>query len=84
MSLRPLNRDPKNMSGEYSKMFELQVHAGNKEFSLNPYNPKDNSPASIPCFSLVHGAGKGKADMEKVIVWRASGDLTSLSHKDLI
>ena len=84
MSLRPLNRDPKNMSGEYSKMFDLVVHKGNKGFALNSYNPQDNNPASIPCFSLIHGAAKGTVEMEKLVVWRAGGDLTLLSQKDLI
>lgn len=73
MSLRPLNRDPKYMSGEYKEMFKIPSHDSNKRFVSNPYNPSNGSDKT--CFSLTEGARPCKPDNTKILVWNAVGDV---------
>lgn len=61
MSLRTLNRDPKYATGEYSKMFDIDILPSNADFVRNPYKPGDCSGTGLVCFSLTKGAKKCKA-----------------------
>ena len=81
MSLRPLNRDPKYMSGEYANMFDIPVHQSNKGFAQNPYSQMRCGASKAVCFSLVNGAMPCQTDDKNIIVWRAMGDLSVLPNK---
>ena len=78
MSLAPLNRDPKYMSGEYANMFNIPVHPGNNAFASNPYRPATCFPGESVCFSLKGGMLPCKQDPDTLVIWRPTGDLTEL------
>jgi len=78
MSLRPLNRDPKYMSGPYASMFNIPVHQGNAGFAQNPYKGSSCHPSDITCFSLVNGVVPCYNDNRSQMVWRATGDITKI------
>lgn len=83
MSLRPLNRNPKYMSGRYIRMFDIPVHQSNKGFAQNPYNHLKCDQGSVTCFSLMKGALPCNNDLNQISIWRSLGDLKTLprSHK---
>jgi hypothetical protein len=81
MSLRPLNRDPKYMSGDYANMFDIPVHQSNQGFATRPYVPASCRPGDSVCFSLTNGSIACRPDQDSLLIWRATGDLTSLSIK---
>lgn len=83
MSLRPLNRDPKYMNGEYKKMFKIPSHQSNKQFAANPYKPKTCECGDQVCFSLTKGALPCKPDKTKMLVWNATGQVIQVPvHQD--
>lgn len=81
-SLRPLNRDPEYMTGDYASMFNLDVHAGNKKFAENPYKSGSCKPTDRVCFSLTDGALPCAPDQTKIVSYGADGKLhqSSLLH----
>jgi len=78
MSLRPLNRDPKNMTGDYKKMFKIASHDSNKQFVSNPYKPGKCECSDQVCFSLTKGAIACKPDKTQMLVWNAQGEITQV------
>ena len=79
MSLRPLNRDPRYMSGDYASMFNIPVHQSNANFASNPYKPGTCQPEDIVNFSLTQGGLPCNPDRSNVTVWRTTGELSKLS-----
>lgn len=78
MSLRPLNKDPRYMSGEYKKMFDIDSHQSNDEFSKNPYVPGKCKCLDTVCFSLTKGAIPCLPNKTKMLVWNAEGVVTTV------
>lgn len=78
MSLRPLNRDPKYMSGPYAGMFDIPIHQGNARFTSSPYRPGVCRPEDIACFSLTRGNEPCTHDPANLLVWRSTGELAKL------
>jgi len=79
MSLRPLNREPQYMSGDYAKMFNIPVHQSNQGFAMNPYRPGTSRPEQCVCFSLINGnVPCGQYDPNNINVWRTTGELAKL------
>lgn len=84
MSLRPLNRDPKYMSGDYKKMFKIASHDSNKHFAANPYKPGTCECGDQVCFSLTKGALPCKPDKTQMLVWNAAGEVVQVPvHHDV-
>lgn len=79
MSLRPLNRDPMYMSGDYGRMFDIPAHQGNQAFVYNPYTPAKCSASKAVCFSLINGAIPCQFPSDNIVVWRAMGDLGTIT-----
>ena len=85
MSLRPLNRNPKYMSGSYISMFDIPLNPANKEFVKNVYDRNKCNEGSVTCFSIKQGALPCNNNLNQISVWRSIGDLKTLprSHKAL-
>ncbi len=84
-SLRPLNRDPKYMTGDYLKMFDIESIPSNKHFVSNPYKPGSCKCNDNVCFSLSHGAVACRPDATKTLVYNAEGrmvEIPSVQKKD--
>lgn len=78
VSPTPLNRQPKYMSGEYAKMFDLAVHDSNRTFANNPYKPNTCRCGDQVCFSLTKGALPCRPDDNSMLVWNATGNIMSI------
>lgn len=82
MSLRPLNRDPTLMSGDYAKMFEIPSHQSNATFVANPYVLKNPACSRAMCFSLTHGQVPCRVGSDgDVVDYKAEGTLVTMAKK---
>lgn len=75
---RTFNRDPKYMSGEYTKMFEIESLSSNSNFVKNQYKPGTCQSSGMSCFSLIDGALPCQANNTKMLVYNAEGELMSV------
>jgi hypothetical protein len=71
----------KNMSGEYSKMFNLEEHESNKHFVRNAYQPGKCQCGDMVCFSLTNGALPCRPDTTKMLIYSAEGVVTAVPVK---
>ena len=78
MSLQPLNRDPKNMNGEYENMFKIPQHSSNKAFVSNPYIAGKCKCKETTCFSSTEGAKA--SDKGSFKVWSAQGKIKTIPN----
>ena len=83
-SLRPLNRNPKYMIGEYSKMFDIEQISSNKQFVSNPYKPDNCKCNDNVCFSLSRGAAACRPDNAKTLLYSAEGKMLNITLKSKI
>lgn len=74
---RTFNRDPKYMTGEYAKMFNIEPIPSNKEFATNPYNQACGCGDTI-CFSLTNGALRCNPNRTQMMVYSPEGKLVTV------
>ena len=78
MSLRPLNHDPKYMSGDYAKMFQIESIPSNRAFVQNAYKPGTCQCNDNVCFSLTKGAMPCRPDKTKMLWIGADGTVQTI------
>ena len=78
MSLKPLNREKKYMTGDYAKQFDIESHSSNKRFVSNPYKPGHCECNDQVCFSLTKGALPCRPDKTTMLVYNAEGKVVKV------
>lgn len=77
---RTFNRDPKYMTGEYTKMFDIEPIPSNKQFATNPYTQAYKCFDTV-CFSLTNGALRSDVDRTQMLVYTPEGKLIKVPAK---
>ncbi len=75
---RTLNQETRFMTGEYAKMFDLDVHQSNKHFVKNPYRPGTCKCNDMVCFSLTNGSLSCRPDKARMLIYSTEGGLTAV------
>lgn len=78
---RSVFRDPKLMTGDYAKMFDLEQHPANVHFVRNGYQTGKCQCGDMVCFSLTNGALACRPDKARMLVFNTEGDMVSVPIK---